>query len=28
VRCFVDVVEEEIRSGENIKEKKFALFSV
>ena len=28
VRCFVEVVEEEIRSGENIKEKKFALFSV
>jgi HD-GYP domain-containing protein (c-di-GMP phosphodiesterase class II) len=28
VRCFVDVVEEEIRSGENITEKKFALFSV
>lgn len=28
VGCFVEVVEEEIRSGENIKEKKFALFSV
>jgi HD-GYP domain-containing protein (c-di-GMP phosphodiesterase class II) len=28
IRCFVEVVEEEIRSGENIKEKKFALFSV
>jgi HD-GYP domain-containing protein (c-di-GMP phosphodiesterase class II) len=28
VRCFVEVVEEEIRSGESIKEKKFALFSV
>ncbi|HET6463720.1 MAG TPA: HD domain-containing phosphohydrolase [Candidatus Krumholzibacteria bacterium] len=28
VRCFVEVVEEEIRSGENVKEKKFALFSV
>jgi len=28
VRCFVEVVEEEIRSGENIKEKKFALFSM
>jgi len=28
VRVFVDVVEEEIRSGENVKEKKFALFSV
>ena len=28
VRCFVEVIEEEIRSGENLKEKKFALFSV
>jgi HD-GYP domain-containing protein (c-di-GMP phosphodiesterase class II) len=28
VRCFVEVVEEEIRSGESPKEKKFALFSV
>jgi HD-GYP domain-containing protein (c-di-GMP phosphodiesterase class II) len=28
VRCFVEVVEEEIRSGESVKEKKFALFSV
>lgn len=28
VRCFVEVVEEEIRSGEALKEKKFALFSV
>ncbi len=28
VRCFVEVVEEEIRSGDSVKEKKFALFSV
>lgn len=28
VRCFVEVVDEEIRSGEALKEKKFALFSV
>jgi HD-GYP domain-containing protein (c-di-GMP phosphodiesterase class II) len=28
VRCFVEVVEEEIRSGESNQEKKFALFSV
>jgi HD-GYP domain-containing protein (c-di-GMP phosphodiesterase class II) len=28
VRCFVEVVEEEIRSGEHPKEKRFALFSV
>jgi len=28
VRCFVEVVEEEIRAGDNFKEKKFALFSV
>jgi HD-GYP domain-containing protein (c-di-GMP phosphodiesterase class II) len=28
VRCFVEVVEEEIRTGESVKEKRFALFSV
>jgi HD-GYP domain-containing protein (c-di-GMP phosphodiesterase class II) len=28
VRCFVEVIEEEIRSGEGVNEKRFALFSV